>query len=229
MSKELQKRSLDEFKDIEDNDGKTGFDWESFIFVNRKSLVLFLVGLIFLGFGVIYYKVGGFGGSTKLEVIEDNSDDKDLEMVVEIAGAIEKPGVYKMSYGKRIDDLLVVSGGVTANADRDWMDKYLNRAALLTDAQKIYIPSISEQSNSESAIFSDDSDDDSGVLGSGPESLMNINTATLEMLDTLPGIGPVYGQSIIDHRPYSNVEDLLQKEALKENLYKKIKDLVTVY
>ncbi|MHA2055880.1 MAG: ComEA family DNA-binding protein [Candidatus Hodarchaeales archaeon] len=56
-----------------------------------------------------------------------------------------------------------------------------------------------------------------------------MNTATLKELDSLPGIGPVYGQSIIEHRPYSTVEELLSKDALKKSTYEKVKDLVTVY
>ena len=59
--------------------------------------------------------------------------------------------------------------------------------------------------------------------------LININTASLQELDTLPGIGPVYGQSIVEHRPYSNIEELMSKGALKKNVYEKVKDLVTIY
>ena len=59
--------------------------------------------------------------------------------------------------------------------------------------------------------------------------MVNINTATLKELDTLPGIGPVYGQNIIEHRPYSTVEELLSKAVLKKNVYEKIKDKVSVY
>ena len=52
----------------------------------------------------------------------------------------EKPGVYRLSQDDRIDDALIVAGGVSASADREWMEKFLNRAAKLSDGQKIYIP-----------------------------------------------------------------------------------------
>jgi len=58
---------------------------------------------------------------------------------------------------------------------------------------------------------------------------MNINTVSLQTLDSLPGIGPVYAQNIIEHRPYSDVQELVSKGAIKQSLYDKIKNLISVY
>jgi competence protein ComEA len=151
------------------------------------------------------------------------------EIAVEIAGEIIKPGVYKLPMGSRVDDLLVISGGFSASADRKWTDKYLNRASKLTDGQKVFIPSVNEQLGVLSAKNTGGDQTVSSTFSSDSNTLININTASLGELDSLPGIGPVYGQSIIEHRPYSNVEELLSKGALKSSVYQKVKDLVSVY
>ena len=119
---------------------------------------------------------------------------------------------------------MVLAGGLSADADRTWVEKTLNRAAKISDGQKIYIPSISEKLEVKSQNLG------TGTAGNSLiDSLVNINTASLSELDKLPGIGPVYGQSIIDHRPYSTVEELVSKGALKKNVYEKVKDKVSVY
>lgn len=193
---------------------------------NRKILLICLVGLVLVGLGVVLFRVGGGGGGTsdKVEVLESATQGQEAgsEIVVEIAGEVEKPGVYKLSDGARIDDLLIAAGGVSAGADREWMDKTLNRAAKLTDGQKVYIPKI----NDEVVPLRQ------GFAGQGEmvrNGLTNINTADLKTLDFLPGIGPVYASNIIEHRPYSSVEELLSKGVLKKYVYEKIKDKVTVF
>lgn len=200
------------------------FDLESFLFTNRYILITSLVGLILVGVGAFYVKRGGSLGSTKVEVLSGATEAENSEFVVEVSGAVENPGVYKVSGGSRIEDALVLAGGLSADADRIWVEKTLNRAAKISDGQKIYIPSVTENSK----LITQNSGTGNGQ-SSLTNSLTNINTASLSELDKLPGIGPVYGQSIIDHRPYSTVEELVSKGAIKQNVFEKIKDKVSVY
>jgi len=194
---------------------------------SRGILLTLLFGVILVGFGVFFFKSGLGSPSTKVEVLEATTESQgNREMVVEIAGEVEKPGVYKLPGGSRVDDLLAVSGGLGANANRDWVEKYLNRAAMLVDSQKIYIPSQSEALSAKETGGDQSVSADFSGQGSGGT---NINTASLSELDKLPGIGPAYGQSIIDHRPYSTNEELVSKGALKKSVYEKVKDLVNVY
>ncbi len=196
----------------------------------RYPLLILLGGLIATGAGIFFFKSGLASPSTKVEILDNNEGfDIRQDLTVEIAGEVVKPGVYKLSGGSRVEDLLVVSGGFSVNADRVWTDKYLNRAAKLTDGQKVYIPNANQQSDNLTAKTYDDIKVDQPVLGVTRGPLVNINTATLQELDSLPGIGQVYGQNIIEHRPYSNVEELLSKGVLKSSAYNKIKDLVSVY
>lgn len=196
----------------------------------RYPLLILLGGLILTGAGVFFFKSGLASPSTKVEIL-NNTEGPDIgqDITVEIAGEVVKPGVYKLPGDSRVEDLLVISGGFSVNADRVWTDKYLNRAAKLTDGQKVYIPNADQQSNGSSAKIDGSIKVDQSVLGVTRGPLVNINTASLQELDSLPGIGQVYGQNIIEHRPYSTTEELVSKGAIKQSLYEKIKDKITVY
>lgn len=176
-------------------------------------------------------KNGGLSKSSSVEVLESTTESGEdgLELVVEIAGAVEKPGVYHLAKTSRVEDLLIAAGGISANADRIWVEKTINRAAKLIDGQKLYIPDEDYQTD----VLGDKSEGgikvDQGTSGSRSNQLININTASLKELDSLPGIGPVYGQNIIEQRPYSSVSDLSSKGVLKPATFEKIKDLVAVY
>lgn len=197
-----------------------------------------MVGAVLVACGIIYFKSGLSTPTTKVEVLSATTSAQinSSEITVEIAGEVVTPGVYKLANGSRIDDLLVVSGGFSKNADRVWTDKYLNRAAKLTDGQKVYIPKMGElaphqdyQSSVRGAKNSGGDQTVSTTISSDSNNLININTASAKELDSLPGIGPTYAQNIIEHRPYSDVSELLSKSVLKQSVYNKIKDLITIY
>lgn len=205
------------------------FDFDSFFLKFRYPLLILLGGLILLTGGFLIYKTRGMT-ETKVEVLGNSTQSVGMGIITtDISGEVILPGVYKLADGSRIEDLLVVAGGLSAKADRDWTDKYLNRAAKLTDGQKVYIPSINEHSTSATAKVGGGDQTVSSTISTDSSGLVNINTASLKELDSLPGIGQVYGQNIIEHRPYSTVEELLSKGVLKSSVYNKVKDLVSVY
>jgi competence protein ComEA len=227
-SDELQ----DDFDEFESgNSDREEFNLAKLIEKNKISVILAIVGVILAGFGVVLYKNQTVPSSDNIEVLNSATEDQEVtsEIVVEIAGAVENPGVYKLKTGDRIDNLLTVAGGLLKDADMVWVDKYINRAAKLSDGQKLYIFSADEQSESVSANNLGGSSGGSGVLGSNHQGLVNINTSDFNTLDTLPGIGQVYGQSIIEHRPYSDIEELVSKDVLPQATLDKIKDKISVY
>lgn len=197
----------------------------------RNPIVILLTGALLVSLGLIYYNGHGLFSPTKVEILEATNSGvvNKNELTVEIAGEVIKPGVYSFKEGSRIDDLLNVSGGFSVEADRSWTDKYLNRAAKLSDGQKVYIPKVGEQTNSSSAKIGVVDQTTSEVVLGQSNGVVNINESSLTELDKLPGIGPVYAQKIIDHRPYSNTEELLTKGALTKSVYEKVKDLITIY
>jgi len=208
--------------------------YSSFFDKNKVSIAIFLIGLIFIGIGVFMYRQGLLGSGDKIEIISSSDSvsetpDSKKQIVVEISGSVEKPGVYTLSEGVRVEDLLIAAGGISVEADRVWVEKFINRAAKLIDGQKLYIPKLGEQSDSASANNDGGVKLDQGVLGANSSGMVNINTASLSELDSLPGIGQVYGQSIIEHRPYSSIDELVSRGAIKQSVFDKIKDKITVY
>jgi len=181
-------------------------------------ITLGLAGILVIVSGLAAIGIGlGKVNEPQLEIIEASmAPAVPLKILIDIGGAVEKPGIYEFSSEARVNDALVAAGGLSGEADRDWVSQNLNLAGKLTDGVKIYIP------------FQDETDTnkDSPSLRKG-ESL-NLNTASLAELDTLWGIGPATGQKIIDSRPYAKIEELLEKKIVKSNVYEAIKDKITV-
>ena len=215
---------LEQFEEGVDN---KKFDLGEFVLAHKNEIAFLLLGVILLGSGVFLTKRLSIGVPSKIEVLESSDDvqNQGKEIFVEIAGAVEAPGVYKLSGDSRVEDLLIAAGGFSAGADRTWIEKYINRAAKLADGQKVYIQAVNEQSN---ILSANKKVEDLGNKSEQNE-YVNINGASSKELETLPGIGPVYAQSIIEHRPYSFIEELLSREVLKKNVYEKIKDKISVY
>lgn len=196
----------------------------------------YIVGGIVFGFLCI---VSGIGLSfytfsdkkDSLVIVSDTPEENhSVEIfVIEITGAVVNPGVYEIEKGKRVDDALVLAGGLTKDADTLFMEKNINRATFVSDAQKLYIPRKNEQSDQSTANILTQDQNISNSYSDATEEKVNINTATLEQLDALWGIGQITGQNIIEHRPYSTIDELLEKKIIKSNVFEKNKEILSVY
>ena len=154
----------------------------------------------------------------------------DGEVCVDIGGAVKNPLVARLPYGSRIEDAILQAGGLDAEADI----RQINRAEILVDGQKIYIPKKGEVI-SEPGISSATADGAAGISGgtsAAAAGKVNINMADLSELQTLTGVGPVTAQKIIDYRTqsgrFSRIEDLKNVSGIGEKTYEKMKDQVTV-
>jgi len=183
-------------------------------------ITLALAGVLILVIGLAVAGIGFKNSSEKIEIIEAEPEPV-TKILVDVGGAVSKPGIYEFSSTARVNDALVAGGGLAAEADRDWISQNLNLAAKLSDGAKIYIP-FKEETN----INKDGPR--SNLQGPSLQGQININTASLAELEQLWGIGPVTAQKIIDSRPYVKVEDLLEKKIVKSNVYEEIKDKITV-
>lgn len=180
-------------------------------------ITLALAGALILVSGLAVAEIGFKTSREEIEIIEAEPEPV-IKILVDVGGAVSKPGIYELSSVARVNDALVAGGGLVAEADRDWVSQNLNLAAKLKDGDKVYVPWKG-------------SIEDSPSLRKGESSLeerININTATLAELDQLWGVGPVTVQKIIDNRPYAKVEELLEKKIVKGNVYDAIKDKITV-
>lgn len=144
---------------------------------------------------------------------------------VHIDGAVVAPGVYEMTGSlPRVNDAVMAAGGLAGDADTS----ALNLAAVLSDGEKIYVPRQGEvvagQASSGAASGSD--------VGASSSGVININTATAEELDSLPGIGPSTAAAIVEDRerngPFASPEDLMRVSGIGEGKFSKLKDQIRV-
>lgn len=141
-------------------------------------------------------------------------------VVVQVAGAVARPGVYSLPAGSRVADAIQVAGGYSTEVDPRAAETKLNLAAKLQDAQLIAVPRRGETSSGSS-----------GAGTSTTPGLINLNTATAEQLDTLPGVGPATAQKIIasrEEKPFAKIDDLVTRKVVTASVLAKLRSLVTV-
>ena len=108
-------------------------------------------------------------------------------LVIDVAGAVRRPGLYRLRSGSRIDDAIAAAGGATAKAQLDTV----NLAAPVADGEQVVVPRRGAAGAASASA---------PAAGSSPSAPLDLNSATLEQLETLPGIGPVTAQKILDYR-----------------------------
>jgi competence protein ComEA len=138
--------------------------------------------------------------------------------VVDVAGEVRRPGVYRMPDGARVHEAIAAAGGTTRRADLT----SLNRAAPVVDGQQVLVPRLGEVAAAS---------DGSGVGVGGTATTVSLNAADLAQLDSLPGIGPVTAQRILDERstggPFGSVDDLDRVPGIGPATIESLRDVVT--
>ncbi len=146
------------------------------------------------------------------------------EVVVAVAGKVRRPGLVRLPAGARVADALQAAGGANAGAD----PALLNLARKVVDGELILV-GVTPPPGAPAAAGPA-----AGPAGAAPApgAPVNLNTATLADLDTLPGVGPVLAQRILDHREqhggFASVGDLRKVDGIGSSRYEQLKDLVTV-
>lgn len=143
----------------------------------------------------------------------------DAAVVVHVCGAVICPGVYELAKGAHVADAVEAAGGFAPGA----AESYPNLAAYVQDGEKIVIPYLSDVT--EDCWGQEEQENAAG-------GLVNINTADLDLLMTLPGIGQVRAEAILAYRSaqgnFHAVEDIMKVSGIKEAAFEKIKDYITV-
>lgn len=150
-------------------------------------------------------------------------------IAVHVVGAVPRPGLYEFAEGARVQDAIDAAGGLLASANVD----VVNLAALLEDGQQLNIPYKDgevpqETSSNDSLVLPGTTKTDTSIESSGDK--ININTASLEELDSLPGIGPTIAQRIIDYRtdngPFQTIEDIMNVSGIGPSTFDNMKELI---
>ncbi|HAA90760.1 MAG: Competence protein ComEA [Thermoanaerobacterales bacterium 50_218] len=153
-------------------------------------------------------------------LLSEEEREAEKTIAVHVAGAVQKPGVYYFPQSARVIDA-VEEAGLLDEADLD----QLNLARILSDGEKVYVPRVGEVTN----LIPDNGSVFESPSGSGK---INLNTASAEELEELPGIGPVLAQRIIDYREkhgyFKRIEDVQNVSGIGSKRFEQIKDLVTI-
>ena len=152
----------------------------------------------------------------------------DAPIAVHVIGAVPRPGLYEFPEGTRIQDAIDAAGGLLAEAD----SASLNLAALLEDGQQLNIPYALGSEPVLNATTLELPSSATSTPSANPNiDLIDINTATLEEFDSLPGIGPTTAQKIVDYRaangPFAAIEDIMNVSGIGPSTFEDIKDLIT--
>ena len=162
---------------------------------------------------------GGAGGSDTAASNGDGTSALDEPPVVAAAGAVVNPGLYRLAAGARVADVLNAAGGPAPDADVD----QLNLAARVSDGDRVYVPRKGEAPPPDATA---------GAGSSAATAPVNLNTATLEQLETLPGVGPTTAQAILDYRRahgrFHTVQDLLEVQGIGPSKLEKLRPKVKV-
>lgn len=155
------------------------------------------------------------------------SEEKSQEVCVHVCGAVVTSGVYRLPSGSRLYEAILAAGGLREDAE----DTSLNQASVVEDGQQIYVPTKEEVQNGTFKVVSDEGT--KGKFGAGEvEEKVNINTADKEQLMTLRGIGESKATAIINYREthgsFQSIEELMQIEGIKEGVFQKIRDMITI-
>lgn len=161
---------------------------------------------------------------------DSNVDSVEGTISVYVCGAVVSEGVYELEDGSRIYEALEAAGGVTEEA----MESYLNLAEALADGQKVYVPTVVEveEGYSQASVSTSSGTSTTSDGGTDGTGKVNINTASLDVLMTLSGIGESKAQAIIDYRTsqgeFQAPEDILNVTGIKEGVYSAIADDIEV-
>ncbi|MFW6148283.1 MAG: helix-hairpin-helix domain-containing protein [Atribacterota bacterium] len=205
-----------------------------FFFSRQEKIVLLIITVLLLGtFGWNIYKTE----SSNITIIPSSEEinskaeetTEDEVCIIHIIGAVHQPGVYQLSKDKRIIDAVKLAGGEKEKANLD----AVNLAAHIYDGQKIIIPFLDDKKEISLSINSEATGTIQENAPSSNKVLLNINNANSNQLETLPGIGPVLADRILEYRRnngmFRNIEEIMNVTGIGEKRFESIKEFIAVY
>lgn len=161
---------------------------------------------------------------TKTSIQSDATDDV---IVVDVAGEVNRPAVIELAPDSRINDAILAAGGLTKNADIS----QINRAAILSDGEKIFIPKVQTATDGDPGTANADLGG-TATNGGSTTTRININTASSDQLQNIPGIGPVTADKIVqyrrDHGLFRKLKDLTGVSGIGDKTFEKMKQYICI-
>jgi competence protein ComEA len=154
--------------------------------LSLRQLAGLALGIVILVVLAIRHLGGGGAAAPVVKPVRAARPAAPKLLVVDVAGSVRRPGLYRLREGSRIDDAIAAAGGATAKAQLD----AVNLAAPIADGEQVVVPGRGAGGTAVS----------SPAAGSAPSAPLDLNTATADQLDSLPGIGPVTAQKILAYR-----------------------------
>ena len=211
-------------------------------YINKKQKIVLIIIISIITLGVAYYayimktndEFNVEEQSLEIEnTTEENNEAKEekSKIIVHVSGAVKNEGIVELEEKARVADAIEAAGGVTEDA---YM-RNINLASLLEDGMKVYIPTKEEvmqkEENSDYIIGSNNIIENNNVE-SKKSGKVNINTATKEELDTLPGVGELTANKIISYREengkFKSIEEIKEVSGIGDSKFEQIKDLIEI-
>lgn len=182
-------------------------------------LICLLGGVLVVG-GLFLTKPAPAKSSEKSSLVKP-SQVTIITIKVDVSGAVAHPAVYEFSSGSRVEEAIARAGGFASTVDTSFVSQKLNLSAKLTDGQKLYIPS-----KTDAQVYS--LNQNNRQVAGISTAVVSINSGSLSELDTLPGVGAVTAQKIIDNRPFSSLEELVSRKIVSQSAFDKIKTKISL-
>lgn len=177
----------------------------------RKNMILLAILLLLIGSGCNHSELQEIPLEETV-IVKEQTEEADAGIYVYVCGAVENPGVYELEEGSRMFEAVQAAGGFSESA----AEESVNQAEILKDEMTLYVPTKEEIQKKQEA----------------GEGKININTASKADLMQLPGVGEAKAQQIISYREthgsFKKVEDIMQISGIKEGLFEKIKEYITI-
>lgn len=188
--------------------------------IDKKKIFIVMIMIVSFIIGIFFYKKKNnqevmtlnkvFVETTKVENTIDSEKIK-----IHITGEVNQPGLIELEVGERVKDAIDMAGGLTNEAD---ISK-INLAYILSDGEKIYIPNQNDELDEEQILQTSN-------------SKVNINTATVSELETIPGVGESTAKAIVEYRTetgrFATIEDVQNVSGIGKSKFEKMKDYIVV-
>lgn len=206
-------------------------------------ILFFVSGVVAIGYGLFHLlsvtevplcvqpierQLSTSGGSFDLGEASESAELNDWWLsgyqLIEIAGAVVKPGVYRLVLDARMQDLIQAAEGFLADADQEYISQQINLAEKLEDGQRFYIPFQEEKELKQlEQEFCQLSDVRDSQIAS---DCVSLNNCSAEDLQQLNGIGEKRAEDIVKNRPFQQLDELVSKKLVPESVFKEIEELI---